>query len=144
MFTENFDIILQESFRFFRPQFCPLHRFSSSFLHELCKLSRCFQIYSQKLIDNMAAITNNFMTRFWKSFHATCNFRLRCLTPPTHLLYFWCVIQNILSENLFFSGWFQKTNTNPSWSTTDIQRWTALFQRFDVFQRCSALIQRTR
>ena len=32
----------------------------------------------------------------------------------------------------------------PGWDPRDIERWTALFQRFDAFQRCLALIQRTR
>ena len=37
----------------------------------------------------------------------------------------------------------KKLYKSLGWSARNIQRWTALFQRFDVFQRCSALIQKT-
>ena len=65
----------------------------------------------------------NFQKGFWQFEIATGRINFR----PNHmfLVYLW-------------------NNSNPNWSPRDNQRWTALFQRFDVFQRCLALIQRTR
>ena len=49
----------------------------------------------------------------------------------------------MLSEVPFQFDFFSQFSGCVAWSLRDFQRWAAQFQRFDVFRRCSALMQWT-